>query len=199
MLDQGLENVGRNGRGVGAGQGGGGHMVRIAHRGGQDFRAEVVDVVKGADVFQQAHAVGADIVQTTDEGRDEGRARLGRQHGLGRREAQGDIGLDPLVGEGAGGAQAVPRQRQLDHDVGGDGGQLVALLDHGLEIGGHGLGRDRPLDQGADFGDDLGDVPTRLGDQARIGGDAVHHPGGQQVFDDGDVGGVEKEFHGEEF
>uniref|UniRef100_A0A0N4ZGU8 LigA n=1 Tax=Parastrongyloides trichosuri TaxID=131310 RepID=A0A0N4ZGU8_PARTI len=164
-------------------------MVCVTHRGGQDFGAEVVDVVQGADVFQQAHAIGADIVQTTDEGRDEGRARLGRQHGLGRREAQGDVGLDPLVGEGAGGAQAVPRQRQLDHDVGGDGGQLVALLDHGLEIGGHGLGRDRPLDQGADFSDDLGDVATRLGDQARIGGDAVHHPGGQQVLDDGDVGG----------
>ena len=56
-----------------------------------------------------------------------------------------------------------------------------------------------PLDQGADFGDDLGDVATRLGDQARIGGDAVHHPGGQQVLDDGDVGGVEKEFHGTSF
>ena len=45
-------------------------------------------------------AVGAVVVQPADEGRDEGGAGLGGQQGLGGREAQGDVGLDALVGEG---------------------------------------------------------------------------------------------------
>src|SRR5690606_9606387 len=56
---------------------------------------------------------------------------------------------------------------------------------------------DRALDEGANLGDDLGDVATGLGDQRGSGGDAVHHAGGDQVLDDGDVGGVEEEFHGD--
>ena len=48
----------------------------------------------------------------------------------------------------------------------------------------------------ADLGDDVGDRPPGLQDERRIGGDAVEEPGLGKLADFGDVGRVDKEFHG---
>ncbi len=160
------------------------------------MRLETLHVVQGANLFDQEATVGTVIVQTPDKRGDKGRASLGRQHGLGCREAQGDVGFDPAVGEGAGGAQAIPRKRQFNDHILVDRSQLLAFLDHGVIIGSNSLCRNRPLDESTNLGNDLSNVPTRLSDQRRIGGDAIDHACGQDVLNDGDVGGIEEDFHG---
>src|SRR5690606_2432352 len=172
------------------------NVSRIAQTRGQHLGVEAVHVVDGANFLDQADAVRPVVLQPADERRDEAGPRLGRQQRLGGRKAQGDIGAHPLGGEGRGGLQPVPGQRHLDHHIGGDGGQLVALGDHGVELDGGDPGADRALAEGANLGDDLGDVATGLGDQRGVRGDAVHQAGGGQLADDGGVGGVEEEFHG---
>jgi hypothetical protein len=52
-----------------------------------------------------------------------------------------------------------------------------------------------PGDQVADLGDHLQHRTARLGDQGRVGGDAVHQAGGGQVGDDLGVGAVEEDLH----
>src|SRR5690606_28797159 len=159
----------------------------------QDLGVEAVVVVDRADFADQLHAIGAVVVQAADERRDVGGAGLGGEQGLGGREAQGDVGRDTLAGELAGGDQAVPGERQLDHDVLGGGGQLAALGQHARGGPGGHLGRDRPGDDVGDLGDDLQDRPAGLGDQRGVGGDAVHEAGLGQLAQQGDVGGVEEE------
>jgi hypothetical protein len=61
------------------------HQVqRIADRGRQHLRLEAVVAVDLADVADQVHAHRADVVEAPEEGADVGRARLGREQGLGR-------------------------------------------------------------------------------------------------------------------
>ena len=72
---------------------------------------------------------------------------------------------------------------------------LRALAHHAVEVGRGDFGRDRALDRCADFGDHLLDRPAGLGDQRRVGGDAVEQAGRGELADFGNVGGVDKEFH----
>ena len=84
----------------------------------------------------------------------------------------------------------------LDGDVGGDAAQDGGFAHHGVVFGGGDFGADRALDDGADFGHDIEDLAAGLGDQGRVGGDAVQQAGGGEGFDLGRVGGVDEEFHG---
>ena len=68
MFDQGLENVGRDGRGVGAGDSGRADMVGVAQAGGEDLRVEAVYVIEDADLLQQADPVGAVVFQPREGG-----------------------------------------------------------------------------------------------------------------------------------
>src|SRR5579859_6781048 len=142
-------------------------MRRRADRGGEDLGVEIVVVVDRPDLDDQVHAVGADVVEAADEGRDVAGPAFGGQQGLGGGEAQRHVGGDALVGELAAGDQAVAGQRHLDHNIGRDAGQLATLVQHAGGVLGGDLGAHRPL----------------------------HHAGGGEVLDGGHVGAVEEELH----
>ena len=98
MLGQHLDDGGRRGDDVRADLRAVEHMDGVAQRGSQNFRLEAVIVVDEANILDQLEAVEAIVVMPADEGRDEGRARLGRQQRLVGGEAKGDIDLGPLTG-----------------------------------------------------------------------------------------------------
>jgi hypothetical protein len=64
------------------------------------------------------------------------------------------------------------------------------------KVGGDHLGRDRAVDEGADFLRHLDDAAARLEDQRRVGGDAVHEAEFGKLADFLGVGGIEEELHG---
>ena len=170
----------------------------MAHRGDQDLGVEVVVAVDLQHLFDQRHAVLADVVQAADEGRDVGRAGLGGEKGLGSREAEGDVAADVRGGQGGDGAQARRAEGYLDDDVGGQLGQAVGFAEHAFVVGGEHLARYRPA-----LSDQLGDLLdggqiglALLGDQAGVGGDAVDHAPFEAGGDFLDVRGVEEEEHG---
>lgn len=190
------QHAGGHGGDMRAHLGGGDDVLGMAHRGHQDLGLErVVLAVNVHDVRDQPHAVAGDIVEAADEGRDEGRARLGRQDRLGRREAEGDVDHGAAVGERPAGLEPVRGERHLDRDVGGDLGELLALLKHGGVIGGGDLGAHRPAHHRADLGHDLEELPARLGDERGVGRHPVHQPAGRERPDFVDVGGIEEELH----
>ena len=71
----------------------------------------------------------------------------------------------------------------------------LGFLHHLLVFGGDDFGRNRALDDAADFLGDLGDVAAGLQDQRRIGGDAVEQPEIVQLADFLHIGGIDKKFH----
>src|SRR4030095_7231797 len=82
----------REGRDVGAHLRRLDHVYGMADRGHQHLRREGRIVgVDLHDVADEIHAVGADIVEPADEGRDEGGAGLGRKERLRCGEAQGNV------------------------------------------------------------------------------------------------------------
>jgi hypothetical protein len=95
VLEQLPDDLGRRGHHVGADLRRFDDVHRMADAGDQDLRREIVIVVDQADVGDQRHAVEADVVVAADEGRDEGRAGLGREQRLGGREAQVTLTIVP--------------------------------------------------------------------------------------------------------
>ena len=71
-----------------------------------------------------------DVVEPADERRDVGRAGLGGEQRLVRREAERDVGLDALVGAGPDRLEALGDERHLDDDVVAQRGELAGLLHH---------------------------------------------------------------------
>jgi hypothetical protein len=138
----------------------------------------------------------ADIVVPADEGRDEGRARLGREQRLVGREAQGHVDHRALAGQRLAGLEPVEGQRDLDGDVVGDAAKHLGLAHHLGMIERDHLGRDRARADAGDLGHRLDEVAARLLDQDGIGGDPVEQPGVHQLADVGEVGGVGEELHG---
>src|SRR5437667_162195 len=78
-------------------------------------------------------------------------AGLGGQEGLARRETQRDIDLDPFRRQCLAGFQALRDQRDLDHDVLMDLGEVLALFDHRIGFDADDLGADRAVHDRADF------------------------------------------------
>ena len=74
-------------------------------------------------------------------------------------------------------------------------GEAQSLANHALGVGADGLGGDGTVDDRADLLDDLAEIAAFLGDQAGIGGDAVHLAPAGGLTDLIEIGGVEKELH----
>src|ERR1039457_6234582 len=137
-----------DGGNIGADQGRVEHVDRIAYAGNDDFTGVTVVVEDGADLFDDAHAVLGDIVQSSDKGGDVGGAGFGRQQRLHGGEDQGYVGFDFQGGQRIGGLEPFRRHGKLDNDVLVDLGQLLAFLDHAGRIQRNDLGRDRTVDDG---------------------------------------------------
>ena len=102
-------------------------MVGRTDRSGQDLGVEGVIVEDHPQISDQLHAVNAEIIEPADEGRDIGRAGLGGEQALIGGKAQRHIGLDILGSQRLAGFEAFKGQRQLDHDIIGQQGQLLAF------------------------------------------------------------------------
>ncbi len=137
----------------------------------------------------------ADVVQPPDEGRDEGRPRLGRQQRLGGGKAQGHIDLDAVIGELLAGLEAIGRERHLDGDVVGQGGQRSALCEHRLALERGDFGGDRAGHDGADLLQDFREVAAGLGNQRGIGRDPIDQAGLGEIADFGDVRRIDEKAH----
>ena len=94
------------------------------------------------------------------------------------------------------GAQAVRRQRHLDHHVVGERGEAVPLRHDLVVLGRQHLARDRAGHQLRDLLDGRQVRLAGLGDQRRVGGDAVDHAPLEAGLDLFDLRGIEEEFHG---
>ncbi len=171
-------------------------MQHVPHGRRQDLRVEVgVVVVDRADLADQLHAVGPDVVEAADERRNEGRPGLGGEQRLVRGEAQGHVDHRAFVAQGAAGLEAVHRQRHLDGHVLGDTGEEPPLFQHALGIEGRHFGTHRPGNDVADLGDDLLEIALGLGDQRGIGRHAIDEARRCQLADFRHVGGIDKELH----
>ena len=138
----------------------------------------------------------ADIVEPADERADVGRAGLGGQQRLRRREAQRHVDADALARQRLARLDAVARQRHLDDHVLIDLRDVVPLLHHAGEVGRRHLAADRTLDDLADLLQVLAVIARLLGEQRRVGRDAVDDADGGERFDVLDVAGVDEQFHG---
>ena len=195
-LDEGAVGDGGD---VGAG-GGGLHAVeRVAYAGGHDLGGDVGLAEQDCDVADQADAVVADIVEAADEGRDDGCAGLGAEDRLVDGEAEGLVDADAVGAEGGDGLDALDGAGDLDPGVGDPAGDVAALVDHALGVGGDHLDGDGAVDQVGNLGDGgavgLAVADAGAGGEGRVGGDAGDdaEPGAVAYLID--VGGVEKELH----
>jgi len=176
--------------------GGGGNVDGIADGGDKHLRFEsIILFVDGADFGNECHAVLADIVQPTNERRNECCPRLGSKNRLRSGKAQRDVDHRTMAGEMFAGLEAIPRHGHFDGDVLGKLGKFFAFADHALGVGGHHFGRNGPWNYGADFFQHFDEVAAGFGHQRRIGGDAVKHAGGGKVADFFNIGGIDKKFH----
>ncbi len=87
------------------------------------------------------------------------------------------------------------RQRHLDSDIAGDLRQLAAFGQHRRKIERGYLGAHRPGNDRTDLAHDVEEIASRLGDERRIGGDAVNEPGCGEIGDLGEIRGVDEKFH----
>jgi len=171
------------------------HVQRVADRGGEHLRLEALHTVDLADVADEVHADGADVVEPAQERADVVGAGLGRQQGLRGREAERLVHAEALAGEVLHGLEAVGRQRALHHDVGRNLRQLLAFLDHPLEVRGHHLEAHVARHDRADLLDERTEGFLFLGRQRWVRGDAVHDAERDAFLDLVHVGRVEKDLH----
>lgn len=180
---------------ISAGEGAVEHVVGVADARGEDFCIESVVVVDLADVADELHAVFADIIETTDEGADEERTRLGHHHRLQGLEAKSHVGLHAFIGQSFAGLQAGKGDREFDDDVVGDFETLAGLFHHAIEINGDDLGADRAGYDLANLGEALAVIDAFLGDECGIGCYTVENAKVGGLFDLIQVGGVDIDFH----
>ena len=170
-------------------------MERVADRGRQDLR---LDLVQGEDLGQLAnddHAVLVDVVQAAHERRDEARAGLGGKQALVGREDERAVRPDAFVAEPTDRLQAVLAHRHLDVDVRSDLGEVTALFEHALDVvaddlRGHWTGGDL-----AHLGEEGVIRATDLGIQGWIRGHAIEHAPAGGDPDLVDVRSVQEDLH----
>ncbi len=112
-----------------------------------------------------------------------------------RRKAQRHIDHGALTGERSAGLEAIGRQRHLDGDIARDLRQLAAFGEHCREIERSDLRAHRSGNDCADLAYDVHEVASSLGDERRIGSDAVNESGCGEVGDLGEICGVDEKFH----
>src|SRR5579884_4569410 len=146
MLDELLENIQRQSHDMRAGFGGLNHVQRPAHRGREHLRFEAVVPVNCKNVGEHFNARPADVVDAADERAHYVSAGFGGDDGLGRAEAERDIGANPVFGQRAGGNDAFGNQRNLDNNVAMNAGEEAAFGNHLFGGGGHYFGADIAID-----------------------------------------------------
>src|SRR5207244_12999160 len=99
VLDELFEHAERHRRYMGARLGGVDHVKRISNRGGQYLGLETLDAIDLADVTDEVHADGPDVVEAPEAGAEVEGAGLGAEQRLGRREAERMGRADALAGE----------------------------------------------------------------------------------------------------
>src|SRR5437870_970450 len=110
-----------------------------------------------------ANSRPSSVVLPPNEGTDAPGVGLGGQEGLARRETQRDIDLDPFRRQCLAGFQALRDQRDLDHDVLMDLGEVLALFDHRIGFDADDLGADRAVHDRADFLEEVLETTPFLG------------------------------------
>ena len=194
MLEQLADDGGRRGHHIRADLGAFQHMHRVADGSGEDLGLEGVIIKDEPHVADQVEPIKAIVIVPTDKGRDEGGPRLCRQQRLIGRKAQCDIHHGAIAGQLLAGFEAIDRQRHLDADIAGDLAQDFGLAHHALMVERDDFGRNRAIDQRADFLGHLQKITARLGDQRGVGGHAIQQARGGQICDVGGIGGVDEEF-----
>ena len=160
-------------------------VQRMTDRGDQHLRMQCVGivVVDGDDLIDQPHAIGRNIIKPANERRNVSCSRLGRQQGLRCREAERDVDLGTGLRQCPAGFEAIPCKRDLDANVGRNGGQLFAFKNHGFRIGSRHFGTNRPLNQIADDFDRFQKIAASFGDERRVGRHAVQQARGFELLD----------------
>ena len=161
----------------------------------ENLRFKTVVVVNRADVFDQIHTVDVNIIQPTNERRDERRPCLGRQKRLIGRETQGYVHHLALTRQHLAGFQTIPSKRQLDGNVFGDPSKLAPLGDHGICFKCDNLGANWPCDQITNFFGHFENITPRFQNQRWVGRDPIDHAKVIQLGNCVDLGGINKEFH----
>ena len=195
MVGHRLDHIRRRGGHISPDLGAFAHVVGRADRGGKDIRLEPVIVIDLADVGDQVQPIGVDVIQTSDERRNECCARLGRQKRLIGRETQRHVDHLAFARQHLARLETIPCQRHFDSDVVRDLSQLAALGDHVFRLQCHDLGADRTLDQVTDLLGHFKNIATGFLDQRRVGCHPVHHTQFMQFADRVDFRSVDKESH----
>lgn len=139
------------------------------------------------------------VVQTADERRNVGSARLGGQQRLPDGEDQRAVDADAPFGEMADGADSLGRARQLDDDMRVERRQRFALAHHSFEIRRDHLGAHVALHDPADF--DVMAAARLLapdilpGHQRRVGRHPVEHAHRMGLANLIEIRRIDKEFH----
>src|SRR5439155_9612961 len=196
MLHELLEHRERDRHDVGAGLRGVDHVERVTDRRGEHLGLEALDAVDLADVADEVHADVGNVVEASEERTDIDGARLRREEGLGRREAERLVDADPLAGEILHGLEAVLGEGALDDGVRRDLRQLLAFLHHALEVRGHHLEAHIAGNDRADLLDQRPEWTLLLGDQRGVGGDAVDDTERHAFLDLAEVRRVQEDLHG---
>src|SRR2546427_5500989 len=172
------------------------HVERVADRPAEHLRREPLDPVDLTDVADEVHADVRDVVEAPEERADVVGARLRREERLGRREAERLVDADPLAREEPHRPDPVLGERALDDDVGRDLREFRALLDHPLEVGGDDLEAHVARHDRADLLDQRPEGPLLLGDERRVGRDAVDDAERDAFLELADARRIEKDLHG---
>ena len=121
---------------------------------------------------------------------------FGGKQRLVRREAQRHIHHNAVLRQRAAGFEPVPGERHLDRDIVRNRRQLAPLGEYGFRVHRRNLCADRAFDDAADLADSLEEVAAGLGNQRRVGGDAIEQASRGELADFGYFGRVYEEFHG---
>lgn len=185
----------RDGSHIATGFGGFDDVDRVANTGADDLGLGVLMTEDFGNVLDQGHALASDVIQSAKKGADVGGAGARGKEGLCGREDEGYVGADALGRQDFDGLQALGAHGDLDDDIGVDGGQLEGFRHHFFVLQRDNLGRDRAVDNGGNFLYHLFEVPSLLGDQRGIGGNAADDAQIPCFLDFGYVCRIDKDFH----
>ncbi len=199
VLQQALESAEAAGDDVGTGAGGIDDVLTVTDGGGEDFGFVLLDFVDLSDLFDQLHAVPADVVNAAYEGAYVGGTSLSGKDGLAGAEHEGTVGPDALGGTPRECLHTFADHGNLDDDVVGNLHQFLGFFLHALEIGADYFCAHVSAGDVTDFfvvrHDGFGATDFFLGHQAGVGGHTVENTEGFGFGNVVEVGGIDEELH----
>src|SRR5918992_1964149 len=171
------------------------HVHRVPKAGRQHLRFIALDGVDLTNVGQYLQAVRRDVVQPTQEWRNNVRTRFGGENRLGGSERQGDVHLDALVRELAYGRQAIWCHGDLDDRVVGDLSDLASLSDEYIGVVDRRLDGNVTVNDRADLLDQGKEVLLLRCDVSRIGGNTAQDSPTGGFSDLVEPGRIKRQFH----